>query len=360
MQTPIIRYGVVGAGFRARAFLRLAELLPARLRVTAVLTRDASRGAEIETRWGVPTVRDVVDLARECPDFVVTAVTGDANPGVVEALVRQEIRVLSETPPAGDVADLRRMWSRVGPGGLVQVAEQYAHQPMNAARLAILRDGVIGVPTSAQVSMTQLYHAVSLLRAMLGIGFEEAQVRAVAFTAALANPLSRAGWSGDATPVDLDTTIATIDFGGRVGVYDFTETQTRNPLRGSRIVVRGSCGELVDERVVRLIDPVTVMESFLVRRQTGQGRDFEVADLDHIGFDGAVVYRNAYYGARLSDEDIAMAAMLELMGDWVRGEGSPPYPLAVAAQDHLIGLAIGRAAKLGQPVTTRREAWATP
>jgi Predicted dehydrogenases and related proteins len=349
----------VGGGFRARAFLRLAELLPERLVVSAVVTRDATRGAEIEARWGVPTVRDMADLARrERPDFVVTAVTGDANPGVVEDLVRLGIAVLSETPPAGDVAGLRRLWSRVGSGGLVQVAEQYAHQPMNAARLAVLRDGVIGVPTSAQVSMTQTYHAVSLLRAMLGVGFEAAEVRAVAFSAPLANPLSRAGWSGDATPVDLDTTIATIDFGDRVGLYDFTETQTRNPLRGSRVVARGSLGEIVDERVVRLMEPATALESFLVRRQTGQHRDFEVADLDHIGFDGAVVYRNVYYGARLSDEEIAMAAMLDAMGDWCRGEASPPYPLAAAAQDHLIGLAIGQSVKLGRRVTTRREAWA--
>lgn len=175
----------------------------------------------------------------------------------------------------------------------------------------------------------------------------------------MANPLSRAGWSGDATPVDLDTTIATIDFGDKVGLYDFTETQTRNPLRGSRVVVRGSLGEIVDEQVVRLVEPATVVESFLVRRQTGQHRDFEVPDLDHISFNGAVVYRNAYYAARLSDEDVAMVAMLDRMGDWCRGEGDPPYPLANAAQDHLIGLAIGQSVKLGLPVTTGREVWAT-
>lgn len=163
--TQIVRYGVVGSGFRASAFLRLAELLPERLVVSAVVTRDAARGAEIEARWGVPTVRDVADLARwERPDFVVTAVPAGANPGVVEDLVRLRMPVLSETPPAGDVVGMRQLWSAVGASGLVQVAEQYALQPMNAARLAILRAGAIGIPTSAQVSMTQLYHAVSLLR----------------------------------------------------------------------------------------------------------------------------------------------------------------------------------------------------
>ena len=355
----VVRYGVVGRGYRAEAFLRLAALLPQRFRVTGVATRDVAGAAEVTARWGVPAVAGVRELlALERPDVVVTAVTWGANPGIVEQLVRADVPVLSETPPAADLAALRSLWSAVGAGGLVQVAEQYVLQPMNAARLAVVRDGALGVPTSAHLSMTQTYHAVSLLRAALGVAGEEAEVRAVAFSSPLANPLSRAGWTGDATPQDLATTLATLDFGGRVGLYDFTETQTRNPLRGSRFVVRGSHGELLDERVVRLQDPVTVTETALVRRQTGQHRDFEVPDLDHIAFEGAVVYRNPFYGGRLSDEEIAMATMLQRTAAWSRGHGAAPYPLAEAAQDHLLALAIERAVQTGQVVRVPREPWA--
>jgi hypothetical protein len=297
-------------------------------------------------------------LAAERPDFVVTAVTWEANPGVLAELVERGVPVLSETPPAGDLAGLRELWARVGPSGLVQVAEQYTSQPMNAARLAVVRAGAVGAVTSAQVSMTQLYHAVSLLRAALGVGFEAAEVRATASSSPLADPLTRAGWTGDPVPKDLTTTLATLDFGGAVGLYDFTETQTRNPLRRSRVVVRGSTGELADERVVRLVDPVTVVESPLVRRQTGGHSDFEVPDLDHISFEGRAVYRNRYYGARLSDEEIAVASVLEAMGTWCRGGGPPPYPLAAASQDHLLSLAMSRSAVSGRPVRTGHEPWA--
>lgn len=359
----VVTYGVVGRGYRAEAFLRLSHLLPDRFRVTGVATRDPAGAAEVTARWGVPAVVGVSELLDvERPDVVVTAVSWDANPGIVEELVRAEVPVLAETPPAGDLAALRLLWSAVGAGGLVQVAEQYALQPMNAARLAVVRDGLLGAPTSAHISMTQTYHAVSLLRAALGVAGEDVEVRATSATSPLANPLSRAGWSGDATPQDLTTTLAILDFEGDsgplVGLYDFTETQTRNPLRTSRFLVRGTLGELVDDRVVRLQDPVTVTESSLVRRQTGQHRDFEVPDLEHISFDGAVVYRNDFYGGRLSDEEIAMATMLVRTAEWGRGQGPAPYPLAEAAQDQLLALAIGDAVRSGGAVRVPPEPWA--
>ena len=356
----VVRYGVVGRGYRAGLFLRLAELLPDQFQVTGVATRDEAGSAEVTARWDVPAVTGVRGLlALERPDVVVTAVSWEANPEVVLQLVQAGVPVLSETPPAADLPTLRRLWSVLGADSPVQVAEQYPFQPMNAARLALVRDGVLGAPTSAHISMTQTYHAVSLLRAALGVGGEEAQVRAVAFASPLVSPWSRAGWTGDTTRHDLTTTLASVDFGGRVGVYDFTETQTRNPLRTSRFVVRGSHGELVDEQVVRLRDQVTVTESPLVRRQWGQHRDFEVPDLDTISFEGSVVYRNPFTGGRLSDEEVAMATILERTARWGRGDGAAPYPLAAAAQDHLLALAIERAIRSGATVPVPREPWAS-
>lgn len=353
-----VRLGMVGSGFRAGLFVDLARRLPERFTVVGVVSRSAQRRDEVAESWGVPVVAGTADLAGERPDVVVTALPWDVNPGVVEDLVGRGLPVLCETPPAPDAAGLRALWDRVGGSGLVQVAEQYGLQPMNAARAALLRAGQLGRVTSAQVSMTQLYHAVSLLRGLLGARFGPTEVRAVSTESLLADPLSRAGWAERVELRPLRTTVATIDFGTGMGVYDFTETQTRNPLRSTRVVVRAERGEVVDERVVRLLGPATVVESSLVRRQTGAHLDFEVLDLDHIAVDGQVVYRNPFPGARLSDEEIAMASLLEATGAWARGRGAPPYPLAEACQDHLVGLAITAAAESGRPVRTGVEAWA--
>ena len=198
-----------------------------------------------------------------------------------------------------------------------------------------------------------------MIRLMLDAGFTGAEVSSRVFTAPLADPLSREGWRGGAEPAPAATTLATIDFGqGGSGLYDFTDNQWFNPLRSNRIVVRGSQGELVDDRVVRLADPVTAVESHLVRRQTGIDLNLEGFDLDHISFDGRIVYRNPYQGARLAEDDISVATAVERMGAWCRGEGEQPYPLAEACQDHLISLAIEESARIGRTVHTSREAWA--
>jgi hypothetical protein len=79
---------------------------------------------------------------------------------------------------------------------------------------------------------------------------------------------------------------------------------------------------------VQVRDELTVLESDLVRRQLGVDMNFEGFDLDHITFEGDVVYRNAWQGGRLADDEIAVASVLERMGVWMHDDGPAPYPLA--------------------------------
>ena len=131
-----------------------------------------------------------------------------------------------------------------------------------------------------------------------------------------------------------------------------------NPLRTSRIVIRGSAGEIVDDVVTRLHDPTTPITAALSRRQTGIDLNLEGLDLKHISFDGDVVYRNPFAGSGMSDDDIAVAAIVEATGAWARGDASPPYPLAQGCQDHLIALAIEESCRSGADVAVPSEAWA--
>ncbi|RYV51606.1 Gfo/Idh/MocA family protein [Pengzhenrongella frigida] len=368
------RFAIVGSGWRAEFFARLARLMPERFAVTAVVSRGEERRADVARAWGVPTAPTIAAAFElELPDFVVVAVPWAVSPGVIRELVAWDVPVLAETPPAPDLAGLRALWADVGQSGLVQVAEHSPFMPAHAARLAALRLGLVGEVTSVQISSTHQYHAVAVIRAMLGVGvgvggdagagssgvgFGVVDVSARTFTAPLVDPITRAGWTSDDTARDATTTIATLDFGdGRSGLYDFTDNQWHNPLRTNRIVVRGSRGELVDDRIVRLTGDRTVVESHLVRRQAGIEQNLDGFDLDHLSVDGQVLYRNVFQGARLADDDLAVAALLAGTAAWVAG-GPAPYPLAQGCQDHLLGLAIGTAARTGVSVRTHVEAWA--
>ena len=362
-----VSFGIVGSGWRAEFFARLAALLPERLTLVGAAVRRPESAEAITKRWGVPTYLSPGELvSRQKPELVLSCVPWPVNPEVIGTLVDADVSVLAETPPAPDEAGLRALWAGVGARRRVQVAEQYLLMPGHAARREIVRRGLIGTPTSVQVSSTHGYHAVSMIRGLLGagagggagVGFGPVRVDARRFTAPLLDPLTRDGWTGAAEPQDATTTLATLDFGGVSGLYDFTDNQWHNRLRLRRIVVRGSLGEIADDTVVRWGGPATVLRSEIVRSQLGHDLNLDGFDTEHLTFEGQVVYRNPLLGLRLMDEEIAIATLLTATAAWVRDEGPEPYPLAEACQDHLISLAIDRAAESGAPVVTTVEPWA--
>jgi len=365
IQHPPIRFGVVGSGWRAEFFVRVARLMPDRFQCVGVVTRTAERGAQVEREWGVPTVRTIEELVTavgpttDRPELVVVSVPWPVTPEATAELVSLGIPVLAETPPAPDADGLRELWAEVGATGLVQVAEHSLSMPSHAARIALVDHGLIGTPTSVQISSTHLYHAVGLIRRLLRAGRGAVDVRASVFTAPLVGPRGRDGWTGATEAVDAWNILATLDFGhGRSALYDFTDNQWHNPLRTNRIVIRASHGEIVDDTVTRWVDERTVLSSPIVRRVSGIEQNLDGFDLEHLSHDGRVLYRNRFEGARLADDDIAVASLLDAMGAWVRGDGPPPYPLADGCQDHLLGLAIEEAGRTGATVRTAPEAWA--
>lgn len=353
-------FALVGHGWRADFFLRVAAALPERFRCTGVVTRGEAAGAGVERAWGVPTHRSVgALLAAGEPLAVVTSVPWAATPDVVRELVAHDVAVLAETPPAPDAAGLRALWRDVGASGLVQVAEQNPFLPVLAALGQLVGDGVLGAPTSAWLSWTHGYHAVAVLRRLLHAGAGPVTVRAATAEGLLVQGPDRTGRPAAPMQVPAQHTVATLGFGTGTGTYDFTDGQWFHPLRRRHVVVRGSRGEVTGTSVTWADDDGRVLDAPLVRRQTGLDGDLEGADLDTVSWAGRVLYTNPYRGSRLADEEIAVATLLERTLRWRRGEGDPPYPLAEGCQDQLLALAIDEAAAgTGRPVTTGREPWA--
>jgi predicted dehydrogenase len=344
---PPVRFAIIGSGWRSEFHIRMAKAAPDRFEVVAVVTNSDAEALRLAARWGVPTMRTLDEALARKPEFVISAVNWPTMPGIVRELVAAGAKVLAETPPAPEIEGLRTLWHDVGASGLVQVGEQYTLMPGHASRLAVVQAGTIGAVTSVEIASTHLYHAVSLVRAFLGVDMDPVVVNARAFTAPFADPLSFQGWREDPTPGPKTTTIATLDFGnGRMGLYDFVENQWWNPLLARRIVIRGTLGEIVDDTVTRLTSdgPVT---SPIVYRRTGVDMNLEGNEVVQASFDGRVIYRNPWVGTSLSEDDM-----------WARDEAAGPYPLAQGCQDHAVGLAIERSARTKADVNVEMEVWA--
>jgi len=351
---------IVGAGWRADFYIRIAQLMPEMFEIVGVVARTEDARGDLEQKYGVKTFSSIGQLlSYKKPDYAISSVSWASNPGVVEELVSAGVYVLCETPPAPTVEALQKMWSAVGSSGMVQVAEQYLNLPGHSSRLSLAKSGVIGEVTSVELSSTHGYHAVSIMRGLLQSGFESTTVITQQFQAPLVNPLVRNGWNSDLKPQIAKTTISLIDFGdGKSAIYNFVDNQWHNQLRHRRIVVRGSKGEIVDDAVIRLTDGPAITTSRIERYQLGYDLNLAGYDTEHLSFDGTVIFKNPFKGLRLMDEEIAIAQLMVQMADWITGSAKAPYPLNEGCQDQLVSLAMDESIASGKRINVDKQKWA--
>ncbi len=350
-------FAIVGAGWRAEFFLRIAAALPAQFRVTGVLTRDAARAARIRDGWSVPVRSSLDELLADKPEFVVLCVPRAAAPGLMRDLAARGVAVLAETPPAEDLDTLLGLEDLAASGARIQIAEQYQFQPEHAARLAVCRSGVLGTVTQAQVSVAHDYHGINLIRQFLGAGFADVAIRARRFTSPIVEGSGRDGPPTAERIVPSEQVIATFDFGDRLGVYDFTGDQYFSWIRSPRVLLRGELGEINGLTVRRLLDATAPVTYDLLRRDTGHGGNLEGHHHAGITAGEAWVYRNPFAPARLSDDEVAVATCLARMAEYV--DGGPGFcSLAEGAWDHELTLRMGQALASGEEVRVSGSAWA--
>jgi predicted dehydrogenase len=353
----MIRFGVVGTGWRTDFFLRIAAARPDLFEIVGVVTRDVERAKQTHPDNAVNFITSIDDLLSYQPDFVVTSVPWDVNPGVVTELAQRGVPVLSETPPATSIAEMEALYRLVQGGAMIAVAEQYHLQPHHAARLAFIDSGKLGVVTQAQVSVAHGYHGISLIRRMLGITYENAIISTKRFISPVVMGPGRDGLSEEETITQSEQLIATLDFGDKLAVFDFTPDQYHSYIRGPRILIRGERGELVNDCATYLQDFRTPITVDFQRHEAGQHGNMEGKYLKGIQAGASWLYKNPVAPARLFDDEIAVADCLLKMADYVDGT-EPFYSLAEACQDRYLDIMIYESLEHGQPVTTTTQVWA--
>lgn len=358
MSEAPIRFGLIGGGWRAEFFTRIAAALPDRFEMVGVHMRDADKAAAFGARWGITVCDSLEGMADEGPDFLVLSVKAEAHPDYAARLHALGMAVLCETPAALDVPSMISIWRLVEQGLCWHVAEQYAFQPHHTARLAIIERGLVGRVSFSRVSSAHGYHGVSLMRRFLGIGYEDAAIRARQFVSPVVQGGGRSGSPLEEKVVDGTQLLGEFDFGDRLGLFDFTDIQYWSYVRSHRVVIRGERGEIADDEVRYLRDFRTPVIETLRRRDRGQGGDLDGHWLESIQLGGQAMFANPFWRARLMDDEVAIAIALQRMGDYVRGKGEGPYSFAEAAQDQYLSLLMSEAAASGEFVRSTRQPWA--
>lgn len=355
-----VRFGIIGgAGFRAQYYLRIARAMPDRFQVSGMVVRNEAKARAMEAQWGATTYRSLEQLLKnESSDFIVVSVSGSEGMDYMFKLAEAGMPALVETPPASDLEGLELLHDQLtAAGARIQVAEQYQFHPIQEARLALINSGRLGRITETTVSISHLYHGVSLIRKMLGITFEEVKIKGIRFESQWVQGPTRQGPPTEDKVIPSQRDLAWLDFGDRLGIYDFTRDQHRSWIRSNHLSVRGERGEIFDTRVLIQQETTVPLQLELKRVNKGELENQEGYFLQGIICGEQWLYDNPFAPARLYDDEIAIARCLQRMAEYIQG-GPAFYSLAEASQDHYLGKMLEKAILTGETITATRQRWA--
>lgn len=347
---------VIGSGWRAECYLRVLSKVRDRYKVSGVVSRTAEKREYISRKWGLPVFKSIDELLlHNTVDFIIISVSKSNAHNVITQTSHLNIPLLAETPPAATIEDLITLNRNVNKGARIQIAEQYFLTPLNQARLKIINSGILGDITHTQISISHGYHGVSLIRKALGVGYKCGKITSYSTNLKITAGPTRQGNPKEESLRDVDHTIAIIDFDGKSALYDFERDQHRSWFRTSRFIVRGTRGEIFNDKISYIKgfnEPVYLNFN---RINTGENENLEGFYLKGITAGENWLFKNSFK-IGMSDDDLAMLEVIENMKTYIE-TGDEFYSLSQASQDQYIALLIEKASQEKRIVEIEPQCW---
>lgn len=359
------RFVIVGSGWRSLYFVRIAKALPELFDMCALLCRSEEKAQLLAAEHQIHTTTSWAECAALHPDFVVVAVSKDDLAEVSLTWMARGFTVLCETPAAMNVPMLKRLWQAGLDGGKLVIAEQYTRYPINTALLNVLADKPLGDVTCLDLSQAHEYHAASLMRAFLGTPVGTPfTIRAKGYMFPTAETLSRCERFTDGRVADKQRTVADIEFAnGQLVRYDFDSEQYRSPIRQNHMKLQGVRGELMDgcfylldqqnRPVVRPLEPRS--RTVLTESDNPNLHTFE--EITEVRWGQKIVYEPPFGLCGLSQDETAIALLMQGTAAYAAGAGDAPMPLADALEDAYVAILMREAAESGAVLHSKRMPW---
>ena len=318
----MIRFAVIGSGWRSLFYVRIARALPDMFELTALLCRGQEKADRIQKEYGIHTTTSEDEIIASKPDFVVSAVNKSSMSDVVRYWAAKGIPVLSETPAGLDIDTLKAIRQDVENGARIQVAEQYFLYPSIKVIIDECKSGTIGEPVSLTISAMHDYHAASVIRRMLGTGLEDVAITGKTFSMKVTDTRTRYEVLTEGRVVEKEEKHLIMEYAdGKTAFYDFMSDQYRSPIRNRYINLRGTRGEIINDTVYYL-------------------------DKDNLVACKKLDITNPYGYAGLSEDEAAITGILLGMKEYV-DKGKEVYPMDEALYDAYMGILMCEAGKPG-------------
>ena len=246
----------------------------------------------------------------------------------------------------------------------MQVAEQYFAQPYHRSLKKIVDLGIIGTPSDLLLSMAHGYHGISVMRRLLGVGYEPCYISARRYQQPLQETCGRGGlvYGGKMMTTARDT--ANFEFAsGKVSYFDFSDEQYFSQIRSRFLRLCGTRGEVFQNTVRYISNEGEYVTEKMHRIDLGKYSSHEGYSLRGIMLGSQYLYRSPSEEKtisdqiRLNDEELAIADMMVRMKIYLE-TGENFYSLAEASQDAYLSHLLTQALETGEPVQSVVKPWA--
>lgn len=359
---------IVGSGWRSLYYVRIIKALPERFSLCAMLCRTQEKADRLAADYDIPTSISPEACAAMQPDVVVVAVNKASLAEVSLEWMARGFMVLCETPAGMDLDTLHRLWAAYQAGSRLVIAEQYTRYPIYAALLRLLADKPLGDVYCLNLSLAHEYHAVSLMRAFLGLDVrEQVTITAHAYSFPTVETLTRMERITDGRVAQKKRIVAEFAFdSGKIALYDFDSEQYRSPIRRNHLKLQGVRGELYDDAIdwLDLHNQPQTARLEVASRQIVTADDnpnlHVVDEITDVSLGGRCLYLPPFGLCGLAPDETAIACMLAQTAEYAHGEAPSPYPLAEALQDAYLAMLLREAADSGRTLRSEPQPWNRP
>lgn len=348
---------LVGCGWRAQIYRRAVDNLSEMMEFCGILMHSKERAKEVQKETGIRATESFEEALGWNPDFAVLCVPKPLMKDWIVRFMNAKTAVLCETPPGVNVEELNELWQeKVRLNGRIQVAEQYFMQPYYSAVQSIIDSGILGEVVNVNMSAIHGYHAMSIFRKFLGLGFENCVIKGSRFQFPVTKTRDRSGWheTGEVLFTTRDRAEMVFE-NGKTAFFDFDKEHYFSPIRSRRWNIQGVRGEIQNNTVCYLDGRNRFVTEVMHREDDG------INNIDgwshmYISFRGERIYENPFPGIRCNDDEIAVTEMLLRMKRYVE-TGEEFYSLRDGLQDAYLDLMREKAVISGQEVRTEYQSW---
>lgn len=327
-----LSFTIIGSGWRALFFARIAKRYPEQFTLKYMLCRTQEKADRMAAEYGIPTTISPEECEQAKPDFVVVAVSKNSLYQETKKWAEKGFPVLCETPAANNIEDLKALWELVQSGAKIQIAEQYHRYPIMAAGLKAIAEGRLHDPYAVSLSMAHDYHGVSLIRRMLQpdapMSLQPECLWGEQYSFPVTETDSRYGAITDGRIKQGDRKVVTMKFtNGKVAFYDFSGVQYHSFIRARHVNVQGRDGEWNDT-FLRYVDEAYAPHQEEVKAWLNpaySALNTEELERQAVKWQPAVIMDN-------EQDEYAIATMMYDMREYIAG-GREVYPMAEALED---------------------------